>query len=174
MNDCTGVCTCVYTCVCVYRCMYVCMYQNSLWCVSQLTRHTTRTLDIAVAVAFMLTLKMDEEALDRCIEKNLWCKPHNCKEKTGNVPIMTLLHTYQHNVIQQIYVCCIHTRVPQFGWVCVVCEYIHTISSFMCKNLRHLLMYSCLKPSFWHVFVRLLLMEGMQWRRLYTLGTCRT
>ena len=29
---------------------------------------TSHALDIAVAIAFMLTLKMDEEALDRCIE----------------------------------------------------------------------------------------------------------
>ena len=33
---------------------------------------TSHALDIAVAIAFMLTLKMDEEALDRCIEKALW------------------------------------------------------------------------------------------------------
>ena len=28
--------------------------------------------EIAVAIAFMLTLKIDEEALDRCVEKLLW------------------------------------------------------------------------------------------------------
>jgi hypothetical protein len=28
--------------------------------------------DQSLAAAFMLTLKMDEEALDRCIEKALW------------------------------------------------------------------------------------------------------
>jgi hypothetical protein len=33
---------------------------------------TTHALDTAVAIAFMLTLKMDEEALDRCLEKGLW------------------------------------------------------------------------------------------------------
>ena len=32
----------------------------------------------AVAVAFMLALKMDEEALDRCIEKALWSTPAPC------------------------------------------------------------------------------------------------
>jgi hypothetical protein len=37
--------------------------------ISPLTLHD---LEIAVAISFMMTLKMDEEALDRCIEKALW------------------------------------------------------------------------------------------------------
>jgi hypothetical protein len=57
------------------------MGQISLWVVSQISRHGTRTLDIAISVAFMLTLKMDEEVLDRCIEKTLWCMPHYYNRK---------------------------------------------------------------------------------------------
>lgn len=77
------VCLPVCVSVCVFVGMYVCMsiYLHSLGLaffpplflnLSQKPQRASRTLDMAVAVAFMLTLKMDEEALDRCIEKTLW------------------------------------------------------------------------------------------------------
>ena len=91
---CMDIRTYVCVCVCMYGCSNVYIYQHSPWVVSQLSRRATRTLDISIAVAFMLTLKMDEEALDRCIEKTLWCKLHYCEQKTTCQSCLCNMHTH--------------------------------------------------------------------------------
>jgi len=105
---------CTYIClyVSLYVCMHVCILENLLWCISQMSGHATRTLDIAIAVAFMLTLKMDEEALDRCIEKTLWCMPHYCKRKQrANHVVTTYVHKTCDSTHTRRHIPCIYTDI---------------------------------------------------------------
>jgi len=104
---CMDVRTYVRACVCMDGCTYVCIYQHSPWFVFQLSRRATRTLDISIAVAFMLTLKMDEEALDRCIEKTLWCKLQYCEQKTTCQSCLCNMYTHMNYIKNPI---CTHIQ----------------------------------------------------------------
>jgi len=122
--------------------------------------HATHTLDIVIAVAFMLTLKMDEEALDRCIEKTLWCMSHFCRRKQR-------VTTYAHRTCDAT-----HARIQTYSLHTYTC-----IDAFVCVSI-----YECTMP-FVVAFVScnpvltciycLQLLAGTQWRRSYTLVTCR-